>query len=97
MKVIDIKKHYCNGTKQHYLVLFGENYTDEAIQYEVEDWCDSDPSGSCYGYTYNWSNVIDRDILIDVLHNEKLLINGKISRLIKSVDNIDTFIYKLYE
>lgn len=95
MKVIDIKKHYRNGTKQHYLVLFGESFSDDTIDEKVSDWCESEPSGLTYGYSYDWNYVEDKDTIINVLHNEKLILNQKITKLINDKNSIDIFIYNM--
>lgn len=54
MKLVKINKSYRNGTKEHFLVLLDEPYSNDDINYLVEEWCESKPSGSNYGYTVEW-------------------------------------------
>lgn len=59
MKLIKINKQYRNGEKIHYLFFSDSEVTDGHIESEVERWCDEDPNGLNYGYTFDWSVVQD--------------------------------------
>lgn len=80
MKVIKINKSYRGGTKQHFLVLLGEN-SNEDIEYKVVNWCQQDLSGSNYGWVYEWEIIEDKQIINDVLKNKIGLIEVEIEVL----------------
>lgn len=80
MKVIDINKRYRNGTKTHFLVL-DDSYTNEGIDCAVEEWCDSDPAGANYGYSYEWKIVEDPDLIKNVINDKIKIINNQIDSL----------------
>lgn len=73
MKVVKINKNYRNGTKEHFLVLLDEPYSNDDIDYLVEEWCESEGSGMNYGYTYEWWFVKD-DKLINTILKDKIKI-----------------------
>jgi len=73
MKVVKIHKSYRNGTKEHFLVLLDEPYSNDDIDYLVEEWCESEPSGMNYGSTYVWLFVEDTE-LINTILKEKIKI-----------------------
>lgn len=81
MKVVKIRKSYRSGSNEHFLVLLDEPYTNEDIEYLVEDWCDSDPSGSNYGYDFEWHFVEDQSIIKNILKDKIRILEGKINRL----------------
>lgn len=72
MKVVKINKGYRGGTKEHFLVLLDEPYSED-VNYLVEEWCDNEPSGSNYGYTVEWWFVED-DALINTILKDKIKI-----------------------
>ena len=67
MKVVKIYKNYRNNTKEHFLVLLNEPYTNDDIDCLVEDWCESDPNGIICGYRFNWEFVEDEKIIKTVV------------------------------
>lgn len=73
MKIVKINKSYKNGTKEHFLVLLDEPYSNDVIDCLVEEWCESDSSGMNYGYTYEWWFVED-DKLINTILKDKIKI-----------------------
>ena len=79
MKVIRIKKSYRNGTKEHFLVLL--NDSQDNIDYLVEDWCESEPSGMNYGYSFEWSFVEDEKLIKSILKDKIKLMNNQIETL----------------
>ena len=70
MKVVKIHKSYRSGTKEHFLVLLDEPYSNDDIDYLVEEWCENEPSGSNYGYTVEWRFVEDTEIINTILKDK---------------------------
>ncbi len=70
MKIVKIKKDYRNGTREHFLVLFNEPYLNDDIDCLVEEWCDSEPSGMSWGYTYEWEFVKDTELINKILKDK---------------------------
>jgi hypothetical protein len=70
MKVVKINKGYRSGTKEHFLVLLDEPYSNDDIDFLVEEWCESESSGMSYGYTYEWLFVEDNEIINTILKNK---------------------------
>ena len=81
MKIIKIKKSFHNGSKERYLVLLNEPYSDDDIEYLVQDWCDSDPNGSVLGFRFDWWYVDDKETINKVLEENIILINNQIADL----------------
>ena len=81
MKVVKINKSYRNGTKEHFLVLLDEPYSNDDIDYLVEEWCEDEPSGSNYGYTYEWRFVEDEELINTILKDKIKIVEHKIERL----------------
>lgn len=67
MKVLKIYKSYRSGTKEHFLVLLDEPYSNDDIDNIVEEWCESDSSGMIYGYDYKWCFVEDEELINNIL------------------------------
>ena len=81
MKVVKINKSYRSGTKEHFLVLLDEPYSNDDINYLVEEWCEYEPSGSNYGYTYEWRFVEDEELINTILKDKIKIVEHKIERL----------------
>lgn len=81
MKVVKINKSYRSGTKEHFLVLLDEPYSNDDIDYLVEEWCEDEPSGSYYGYTYEWWFVEDEELINTILKDKIKILESKIERL----------------
>jgi hypothetical protein len=81
MKVVKIKKGYRNGTKEHFLVLLDEPYSNDDIDCLVEEWCESEPSGMSYGYTYEWLFVEDAELINTILKDKIKNIEAQIEAL----------------
>lgn len=81
MKVVKINKSYRSGTKEHFLVLLDEPYSNDDIDYLVEEWCEDEPSGSSYGYTYEWWFVEDEELINTILKDKIKIVERKIERL----------------
>lgn len=79
MKIVKINKRYRNGSKEHFLVLLNEPYTDDAITELAEDWCESTPEGANYGYQYKWEIVEDTTVI-------KTVISDEIGRIDKQIE-----------
>ena len=88
MKIIEITKHSRSSTGIHFLVLNDESYSNDDIDYLVEEWCDKDPGGANTGYTYEWKFVTNKKTI------EKTIID-KIKTLKIKRDNITTNISEL--
>ena len=80
MKVVKINKMFRSGSNEHFLVLF-ESYPNDEIDYLVEDWCESDLSGSNYGYHYGWTFVEDEELINTILKDKMKIIENKIEKL----------------
>ena len=91
MKVVKINKSFRSGDKTHYLVFLDER-TNEGIEYEVEEWASSDPSGSSYGYTIKWEFVEDESEIQSVLNFKIKLLEDKISRLTDENEKMKSFL-----
>lgn len=81
MKVIKIEKYYNAGVVKHNLVLLDEPYSNDDIDSIVEDWCESDPSGMNYGYSYEWWFVEDKEEIDNILLDKIRIIDNEICRL----------------
>jgi hypothetical protein len=81
MKVVKINKSYWNGTKEHFLVLLNEPYSNDDINYLVDEWCESEPSGMNYGYNYEWWFVEDDELINTILKDKIKIIDGQIEAL----------------
>ena len=81
MKVVKINKSYNSGTKEHFLVLLDEPYSNDDINYLVEDWCESEPSGMNYGYSYEWWFVEDDELINTILKDKIKIIDSQIEVL----------------
>jgi hypothetical protein len=92
MKVIKIVKSFRGGSITHHLVLFDDSHSEDGITSMVEDWCDSDSSGSAYGYQYKWEFVVDEVSINDILKDKIKVINQEINRLILERDEITKLI-----
>jgi hypothetical protein len=95
MKIVKINKRYRNGTKEHFLVLLDEPYSNDDIDYLVEEWCESEPSGMNYGYTYEWLFVDDKTLISNILRDKIKITESQIntlknekSKMIKHLKNI---------
>ena len=63
------------------LVLLDEPYSNDDIDYLVEEWCESEPSGMSYGYTYEWWFVEDTELINTILKDKIKILESKIERL----------------
>jgi len=81
MKIIRINKKFRNGTKEHFLVLMDEPYSDDDIDCLAEEWCESELSGVNYGYSYEWWFVEDIEIINTILYDKINIINKEIEIL----------------
>lgn len=81
MKVVKINKSYRNGTKEHFLVLLDEPYSNDDINYLVEEWCESESSGMNYGYNYEWWFVEDDELIKAILKDKIKVVNSQIEAL----------------
>ena len=95
MKIVKIKKSYSSGSKEHYLVLTGDHYSDSTIDDLVEDWCESDPSGQNNGYQSEWQYVNNKEIIRKVLEEEKIILNSKIKNLKDKLKDVEVEIFYL--
>lgn len=85
MKIIKIHKKCKNIIKEHFLVLLDEPYSYDDIVSNVEDWCETEPSGMNSGYTYEWwfiedtntINIIIKDQIKNIKSEIKILKNKK--------------------
>lgn len=93
MKVIKINKSFRNGVIEHFLVLLNETYSNDDIEYLVEEWCDGDLSGSNYGYSYKWSFVEDSEIIKTVLEKNIKNINLSIENLEEEKWEIEKYLF----
>jgi hypothetical protein len=78
MKVVKINKSYNSGTKEHFLVLLNEPYSNDDINYLVEEWCESEPSGMNYGYSYEWWFVEDNELINTILKDKIKVVDSQI-------------------
>lgn len=92
MKVVKIRKSYRNGENIKYLVL-NDSVKESSIEYLVESWCEKDPSGLNYGYSYKYEIVEDRKTIEMVLSKELEEINLKISKLNNKSKEIKDYLY----
>jgi len=81
MKVVKINKSYRNGTKEHFLVLLDEPYSNDDINYLVGEWCEIEPSGMNYGYSYEWWFVEDDELINTILKDKIKVVDSKIKAL----------------
>jgi len=95
MKIVKIKKFYRNGTKEHFLVLLDESYSNDDIDCEVEEWCESEPNGMNYGYSYEWDFVNDKNIINDVLVKKLHILNNEINVRNIAMDKIGYYMKQI--
>jgi hypothetical protein len=88
MKIVKINKTYRSGNIEHFLVLLEEPYSNDDIDYLVEEWCDEDLSGSNYGYSYEWTFVEDNDLKNKVLQGKIKILNNKIQECQEMINQI---------
>lgn len=81
MKIVRINKTTRNKATEHFLVLFNEPYTNDEINSLVEEWCDNDPSGMSYGYSYTWEFEEDERYINIILKDKIKTIERKIESL----------------
>jgi hypothetical protein len=81
MKVVKIDKGYRGGKVEHFLVLLDEPYSNDDIDYLVEEWCGNDSNGSNYGYTYEWWFVEDEELINTILKDKIKIVDGQIESL----------------
>lgn len=81
MKVVKINKGYRGGTNEHFLVLLDEPYSEDDVNYLVEEWCEDEPSGSNYGYTVEWWFVEDETLINTILKNKIKITEREIEAL----------------
>jgi len=92
MKVIKIKKSYCSGTIEHYLVLTDDLRSSCDIDDLAEDWCETDPAGMNNGYTFTWDYVEDELLIKSAVHAEILRINNQITSLNLRKNKLENYI-----
>jgi hypothetical protein len=81
MKVVKINKSFRNGSKEHFLVLLDEPYSNDDIDYLVEEWCEKEPSGINYGWKYEWWFVEDVELINTILKNKIEIVDSEIETL----------------
>jgi hypothetical protein len=81
MKVVKINKSFRNGSKEHFLVLLDEPYSNDDIDYLVEEWCENEPSGINYGWKYEWWFVEDVELINTILKNKIEIVEREIETL----------------
>ena len=91
MRVVKINKIFRNGSKEHFLVVEDGLPLDE-VDYFVECWCESEHSGSNYGYVYDWNFVEDEAVIKEVLLDELDRINSEIDSLELRKNKISNFL-----
>lgn len=94
MKVIKIDKTYRNGTISHFKVIHDE-MSKEGIDNLVEMWCEDDPTGQSYGYTYDWNFVDDKDKIRGILKHNIDLTKSKINKLIDEKNRMEKYLSEL--
>jgi len=90
MKVVKIVKSYQSGTTIHTLVV-DDLFTDDQIEYLVEEWCEKNLAGATTGYEYEWSLVKDKKIIKVAINNESKRIKEKIKKLNKKLVKMEKF------
>jgi len=81
MKIVKINKSYRNGNIEHFLVLLDEPYSNDDIDCLVEEWCENEPNGMNYGYSYDWWFVEDKELISAILKDKIKNIDSKIESL----------------
>lgn len=79
MKVVKIIKKYRNGSIEHFL-LVPDDRSNINIEFDVQEWCESNQSGLIYGYDYDWSIVEDLDLIKKVLKDKMKDLDNQIER-----------------
>lgn len=92
MKVVKVIKSYRNGSSEHFLV-FAKDMDDESITDNVEYWCDKDPNGHSYGYSYSWEVVEDKKIIQSVIKDKINEIDIEIKNLSDEKLKMEDFLY----
>jgi len=92
MKVIKIKKHYHNGTRELFLILDLEDYHPDNVDYYVDDRCNQDPSGHNYGWESEWEFVTDEDIIKEQIIIELKTITKRMDKLSKEKGKLMKFL-----
>jgi predicted oxidoreductase (fatty acid repression mutant protein) len=81
MKIVKITKIIKSGIKEHFLVLLDEPYSNDDIDYLVEEWCEKEPSSSNNDYTYSWIFIENKKLINDILKDKIKNIEHEIKML----------------
>lgn len=92
MIVVRIKKSFRGGRSVNHIVLFDEPYSNDDIEYSVEDWCENDAGGAEDGYTCEWDIETDEAIINDTLNKKLKNINDSIVYLNTQKNKIENFL-----
>lgn len=91
MKVVKINKTFRNGNEEHFLV-FEDDMDIEAIDDSVENWCEKEPSGHNYGYSWEWEFIEDKALIRDVITKEINRLYNQIQSLLDRKAKMEEFI-----
>lgn len=91
MKVVRINKTFRNGYREHFLV-FEADMDIEAINDSVENWCEKDPGGGNYGYSFEWEFIEDKALIRDAITKEINRLNNQIQSLLDRKSKMEEFI-----
>lgn len=94
MKVFKLWKSCRGGNTTPVYKIYDPNYWGIGKEYEkewVEQWAEDEDSGSEYGYTIYWDEVIDEDIIKETI--EKAISSKKeiIESLKSEIKNLESF------
>ncbi len=81
MKIVRINKKYTGGIIEHFLILDDEPYSNDDIEYLVENWCEREICGKSNGYSYEWWFVEDEKIITSILEKKIELIKNQLEEL----------------
>lgn len=94
MKFITIEKKYRNA-HEIYDDVIPDIFTDEDITDYVENFCDREPGGQSYGYSYSWDFLEDKERINIVLNKELTNSINKLKSLNKYIMEVENYIKTL--
>jgi len=89
MRLIKITKYLSARSFDHYVVIYDDSKTVSEIDEIVEDWGQSNPSGSNNGYNLNWSFIEDEKLIEDSFLKE-------LKRILLDIDELQKKEIELY-
>lgn len=73
-------------------MVISDECSEEEINDLIEEWCEKEGSGLCYGYTWDWEFVTDPSLIGEALTDELSKLNRSMYDLNIKIEKIEKFI-----